>query len=100
MLCPRPGTHPGLREGLGRRGEGPCGARGSVEVGCVDVSPMSFPIGAGVVVLTLGNKRGVVASAGRNGRYQVRVEGVTMWCREDDLAVPPQPRKNPKASTS
>lgn len=54
-------------------------------------------IGDEVIVRTLGNKRGVVLEAGRGGRYRVRVEGVTVWCVEQDLAVPPQPAKKKKA---
>ena|SRR6185503_5479202 len=54
-------------------------------------------IGAEVIVRTLGNKRGVVLEAGRGGRYRIRVEGVTMWCLEQDLAVPPEGSKKKKA---
>jgi DNA mismatch repair protein MutS2 len=50
---------------------------------------MSWPIGADVVIRTLGNKRGVVLEAGRGGQYRLRVEGVTVWCREADLAAAP-----------
>jgi DNA mismatch repair protein MutS2 len=50
---------------------------------------MPFPIDAEVVVRTLRNKRGLVIEAGRDGRYRVRVEGITMSCREEDLAAPP-----------
>ena len=49
---------------------------------------MAWQVGSDVVVRTLGNKRGVVVDAGRNGRYRVRVEGVTTSCREADLAAP------------
>jgi len=54
-------------------------------------------IGAEVIVRTLGNKRGVVLEAGRGGRYRIRVEGVTMWCLEQDIAVPPEGSKKKKA---
>jgi DNA mismatch repair protein MutS2 len=50
---------------------------------------MPFDIGAHVVVRTLGNKRGIVMAAARNGRCQVQVEGLTVSCREEDLALPP-----------
>lgn len=53
-------------------------------------------IGDDVIVRTLGNKRGVVLEAGREGRYRVRVEGVTMWCLEQDLAAPPEGAKKKK----
>jgi DNA mismatch repair protein MutS2 len=46
---------------------------------------MSFPIGADVIVRTFGRKRGVVLAANRNGRYRVRMEGLTVSCREQDL---------------
>ena len=54
-------------------------------------------IGAEVIVRTLGNKRGVVLEAGRGGRYRIRVEGVTIWCLEQDLAIPPEGAKKKKA---
>jgi DNA mismatch repair protein MutS2 len=57
---------------------------------------MSFPIGADVVVVTFGNQRGVVIATARDGRYRVQVAGVTMWCREAQLA--PLPR-SPKTRT-
>jgi DNA mismatch repair protein MutS2 len=57
---------------------------------------MPFPLGAEVVVRTLRNKRGLVIEAGRDGRYRVRVEGVTMSCREADLASPPEVGKRKK----
>ena len=50
-------------------------------------------IGDEVIVRTLGNKRGVVLEVGREGRYRVRVEGVTIWCLEQDLAAPPEGAK-------
>ena len=49
-----------------------------------------FSIGADVVILTLAKKRGVVIAVARDGRCQVRVEQVTMWCRDEDLAAPPE----------
>lgn len=58
---------------------------------------MPLPVGADVVVRTLGNKRGIVVEAGRHGQYRVRVESVTMWCREQDLAAPPEARKKKDA---
>ncbi len=41
-----------------------------------------------MVVTTLGNKRGVVVEAGRDGHYRVRVDNVIVACRERDLTVP------------
>jgi len=55
---------------------------------------MPYTVGAPVVVATLGNKRGEVVEAGRNGRYRVRVESATVWCREADLASPPEPARS------
>jgi DNA mismatch repair protein MutS2 len=54
---------------------------------------MPLSIGAAVAVRTFGSKRGVVIAVGRDGRYQVRVEAVTMWCGEEDLSVPQEPRQ-------
>jgi len=53
---------------------------------------MPYSIGSSVVVLTLGKKRGVVVEAGRGGHYRVRVESVTVSCREEDLEAPSEPR--------
>ena len=58
---------------------------------------MPLSIGAAVAVRTFGNKRGVVIAASRDGRYQVRIEAVTMWCGEDELTVPAEPRKKTPA---
>ena len=58
---------------------------------------MPLSIGAAVAVGTFGNKRGVVIAVGRDGRYQVRIEAATMWCSEEDLSVPQEPRKTKKA---
>jgi DNA mismatch repair protein MutS2 len=58
---------------------------------------MSMLIGSEVVVRTLGNKRGVIVDVARDGRFRVRVEGVTIWCREEDLASPPEERKSKRA---
>lgn len=60
---------------------------------------MPLRVGAEVVVRTLGNKRGVVVEAGRAGQYRVRVEALTMWCREQDL-VAPSGVKGPKRTPS
>jgi DNA mismatch repair protein MutS2 len=54
---------------------------------------MPFALGAAVTVRPFGNKRGVITAIGRNGRYEVRIDKVTMWCGEVDLAVAPEPRK-------
>jgi DNA mismatch repair protein MutS2 len=51
-----------------------------------------FPIGTGVAVRSLGRKRGEVIEA-RGERYRVRVDGVTVACREDDLEALPQEGK-------
>ena len=48
---------------------------------------MPFSVGDQAIVRTLGNKRGEIIAIGRDGRYQLRIEGVTMWCREEDLAT-------------
>ncbi len=45
---------------------------------------MPFAVGADVVVLSL-RKTGRVVDAARNGRYRVRVGGVVMQCREEEL---------------
>ena len=58
---------------------------------------MPLPIGADVVVPAFGNKRGVVIAAGRDGRCWVRIDSVTMWCREEDLTIPAAPRKKKPA---
>jgi DNA mismatch repair protein MutS2 len=58
---------------------------------------MPLPIGAEVVVRTLANKRGVVTEATAGGRYRVRVERITVWCREQDLALPPESGKKKRA---
>ena len=46
-----------------------------------------------MAVRALGNKRGVVVAVGRKGRYQVRVENITMWCGEGELIVAAEPRR-------
>lgn len=48
---------------------------------------MPFSVGDPAIVRALGNKRGEIIAIGRDGRYQLRIEGVTMWCREEDLAT-------------
>lgn len=58
---------------------------------------MPLPINAAVVVRAFGNKRGVVIAVSRDGRYQVRIDGITMWCGEADLTVPAEPRKKKAA---
>jgi len=47
---------------------------------------MPFSVGDAAIVRAFGNKRGDIIAIGRDGRYQLRIEGVTMWCREEDLA--------------
>jgi DNA mismatch repair protein MutS2 len=61
---------------------------------------MAWPIGSDVIVRTLGNKRGVVLDAGRNGRYRVQVEGVTTSCREADLAEPVESKGKKKSAAA
>jgi DNA mismatch repair protein MutS2 len=56
--------------------------------------------GSTVVVRTLGNKQGVVTETGGRGRYRVRVEGLTMWCREEDLAAVPERKKKHEGARS
>jgi DNA mismatch repair protein MutS2 len=46
---------------------------------------VAFAIDSEVVVTSLG-KTGRVVEAGRGGRYRVRVGGVLMLCREEELA--------------
>lgn len=46
---------------------------------------MPFPVGAHVVVSTLG-KKGRVVEATAAGRYRVVVGPMTVWCEEADLA--------------
>ncbi len=46
---------------------------------------MPFPIGAGIVVTSL-RKEGRIVEIGRSGRYRVVVGGMSVWCRESDLA--------------
>src|SRR4051812_38206036 len=72
-----------------------CGsmASGDAVTNGTEVPLVSLEIGDEVVVRPLGRKRGSIIAKGRNGRYQVRVEGVTAWCREENLAIPPRPTK-------
>ena len=58
---------------------------------------MALSIGAAVVVRAFWNKRGVVIAVGRDARYQVRIDAVTMWCGEADLIVQAEPRKKKTA---
>ena len=55
---------------------------------------MPFGVGAAVIVRTFGNKRGVVTAIGGNARYEVRIDAVTMWCGEEDLAVSESRKKS------
>ena len=64
--------------------------------------PEGLAPGREVIVLTLGRKRGVVVAQGRDGRVQVRVDRVSVWCRASDLDVPPaggrkRPARSPRA---
>jgi DNA mismatch repair protein MutS2 len=56
-----------------------------------------FAIGAEVVVRTLARKRGIVIEAASGGRYRLRVEGLTVWCRDHDLESAPEPRTKKRA---
>lgn len=56
---------------------------------------MALSVGAAVVVRAFGNKHGVVIAVSRDGSFQVRIETVTMWCREEELTVPAAPKKEP-----
>ena len=48
---------------------------------------MPFPLDAAVLVKSIA-RTGRVVETGRNGRYRVRVGGVVMTCREEDLGDP------------
>src|SRR5687768_7365449 len=64
---------------------------------------MPWPAGTTVIVKTMGRKRGVIVDAGAKGRYRVRIESVTLWCREEDLAATDQaaePRKVKRSTPS
>ena len=54
---------------------------------------MPWTVGADVVVRSFGGKRGTVVDVGHDGRYRVRVDTATMWCREDQLTNPPVPSR-------
>ena len=54
---------------------------------------MPFAVGDTAVVRTFGNKRGEVIAISRDGRYQVRIDGITMWCHEPDLGAADRPKK-------
>jgi DNA mismatch repair protein MutS2 len=54
---------------------------------------VTWNVGDAVVVKALGRKRGVVVEAGGRGRYRVLVEGVTVWCRGEDLDAAPESGK-------
>jgi DNA mismatch repair protein MutS2 len=54
---------------------------------------MPFSVGDTAIVRAFGNKRGDIIAMGRDGRYQLRIEGVTMWCREEELATPKEAKK-------
>jgi DNA mismatch repair protein MutS2 len=57
---------------------------------------MPLSVGDEVVVRALARKRGTVIAVGRDGRYRVRVDGITMWCREAELGEPPPAGKKKK----
>lgn len=60
---------------------------------------MRFSPGDEVVVTTLANKRGTIVDAAPDGRYRVRVENVTIACRESDLDDPPRTGKRKKKAS-
>jgi DNA mismatch repair protein MutS2 len=57
---------------------------------------MPLEIGTVVAVRSLANKRGVVIDSNRRGRYRVQVEGLSTWCREQDLVAAAEPKKKKK----
>lgn len=61
---------------------------------------MRFSPGDDVVVTTLANKRGTIVDAAPGGRYRVRVDNVTIACRESDLEEPPRAGKRQKKRTT
>ena len=54
---------------------------------------MPWPVGGTVAVRTFGNRRGTILAVEKSGRYRVRVDSVTMWCREEDLAAVDEGKK-------
>ena len=58
---------------------------------------MRFEVGAQVVVTAI-HKTGRVVEATRGGRYRVRVGGVVMACREEELLEAAPDRKSKKAA--
>jgi DNA mismatch repair protein MutS2 len=60
---------------------------------------MPFSVGDTAIVRALGNKRGDIIAISRDGRYQLRIEGVTMWCREEDLAAQKETRRTKTSGT-
>ena len=59
---------------------------------------MPWPVGGTVAVRTFGNRRGTILAVEKGGRYRVRVDGVTMWCREEDLAAVDAGKKRKKGA--
>jgi DNA mismatch repair protein MutS2 len=59
---------------------------------------VALVVGDEVVVRALARKRGTVIAVGRDGRYRVRVDGITMWCREAELGAPPPAGKKKRAA--
>lgn len=48
---------------------------------------MPFDVDTPVAIRTLGNRRGIVVASEGRERYRVRVEGIVVTCREEDLAA-------------
>src|SRR5512140_2520377 len=59
---------------------------------------MRYPPGASVFLARLG-KAGVVVDTGPGGGYRVRVGGVVVVCREEDLTDAPPPRRTRKTGS-
>ncbi len=57
---------------------------------------MAFDVGAQVIVTAI-HKTGRVVEAARGGRYRVRVGGVVLACREEELAEAAPERRSKKA---
>ena len=57
----------------------------------------ALTIGATVAVRTLGNRRGTIVASDGRGRYRVEIGGLTVSCREGDIAPVDAPKaRSPK----
>jgi DNA mismatch repair protein MutS2 len=61
---------------------------------------MPFSLGSRVILLALGKKQGVVVATGREGRYRVQVDNITVSCREEDLAASSEEGRRAKKAKS